>query len=242
MLRALTAACRILLLAFLITGCSSPEIQPLEFGPAPWQAGEQSVYSVDDVHGNPAGTAEFVISRGTDGGWLIQRVITAQGITEEVFVDVEEAGYRPRTSDLTRTDDSGRERVQTTYDGGQADLKLTSKQDVTTYQVIDIPSDARDQRTLPMLVRCLPLQQDYATRLNSFLPIVPLLERVTVTLVKQEPVEVPAGKFNTWLVELANGDIKTRAWIDVQAPHALVKFFDGRNRSTFQLTGFQAGQ
>ena len=140
-----------------------------------------------------------------------------------------------------RQEGDRQERVATSYDHGVADLELTNKQDVTTYQRVNIPSDARDQRTLLMLVRVLPLAQGYVTRLNTFLPVMPLLDRVTVTVTGDERVNTPAGSYDAWRLELDTGDSTTQAWIGVEAPYPLIKYVDGRNGGTFELAEYWPG-
>jgi hypothetical protein len=91
------------------------------------------------------------------------------------------------------------------------------------------------------IVRALPLQADYATRLNSFLPIVGRQETYVVAVIKDEQATVPAGVFATWKVELATNEFTTTAWFTQAAPFTLVKYIDGRNGGTFELTNFAPG-
>jgi hypothetical protein len=229
------------LILLMAAGCAQPQPQPLHFGAAPWHDGEVSLYRLADLDGVYAGTARFDLIRAGDAGWTIRREITAQGEQEIVVVEVQTSGFRPNASTLVRIDAGGAEQVRTVYNGSNADLTLTTKQAVTTNQRINIPSDARDQHSLPMLVRALPLAEGYATRLNAFLPVVPRLERVTVSVAAREEIETPAGRFDTWKVELDSGDSQSQAWIGVAAPHPLVKLVDGRGQGILELTEFQPG-
>ena len=228
-----------LLLMLGLTACNEPQVQPLALGDAPWQSGEQSVYRVTDINGDFAGTLQFDINQGQtrldEPGWTFRRQTSAQGDQELVAVDVAEQGYLPQNAMLVRTNAAGTERVETVYADGQVDMTLTTVQDVTTYERNQIPSDARDQRTVVMLLRTLPLEQGYAVRLNSFLPVANLLERVTVEVIRQEEVTVPAGTFDTWLVELSTPVSETRAWVGTAPPYPVVKFTESRNGGLFEL-------
>ncbi|MBK8795509.1 MAG: hypothetical protein IPM07_03420 [Anaerolineales bacterium] len=82
----------------------------------------------------------------------------------------------------------------------------------------------------------------YATQLNAFLPIVGQLDRVTVSVVGDEQVTVPAGAYDAWVVTLDTGDAVSRLWIAKAAPYPLVKYIDGRNKATFELESFVADQ
>ena len=241
------------LLIFILAGCGAPDVQPLAFGATPWQDGEASTYRVIDVNGDYAGTTRFDLTNTAssesdaeanpeDVLWNLRREINTQGVQEIVTVDTRGLDFRPVASTLVRLDGANAEQVRTVYSGSQADLELTTRQNVTTYERVSIPSDARDQNTLLMIIRALPLAPDYATRLNTFLPIVPLLDRVTISVVDQEEVTVPAGTFDTYQVRLDTGNSRTVAWFGVDAPHPLVKYEDGRNGGTFELAEFQASQ
>lgn len=240
-LRRLARLCGVALYLTLLAACSAPDPQPLLFGDAPWRGGEVSEYRVTDVNGAYAGTARYDLTRLDEATWSLRRETLAQGTQEIVVVDMSVGEYRPTLATMVRIDSSGTEQVRTTYSGSQANLELTSKQNVTTQQRVAIPSDARDQRSLVMLARALPLAADYATRLNSFLPIVPILDRVTLSVQGREEVEVPAGTFDAWKVRLDMGDSETLLWVGVDAPHPVVKYVDGRNRGTYELTDFQLG-
>ncbi len=69
-----------------------------------------------------------------------------------------------------------------------------------------------------------------------------LLDRVTVQVLKAETVDVPAGRFDTWLVELDTGDSESQAWYSQAAPYPLVKFVDGRSGGLYELASFAPGE
>ncbi len=228
----------------LLAGCGKPTPTGLIFNPAPWQDGEQHTFRLTDVDGNRAGTATFTMTGGTnDTGeamWSIERVISAQGDTETLTMKVGAAGFRPQSSYLERSNAAGTETVDAQYSGPEVNMVLTSRADVMSTQRVEIPSDAREMASLPMIVRALPLARGYATQINAFTPIVGLLDRVTVSVVGDEQVTVPAGTFDTWVVTADTGDAVTRLWIAKDAPYPLVKTIDGRNKATFELQEFTA--
>lgn len=241
------AWCVIVLLTLstlLLAGCGRPELQSLAFNPAPWQAGEISEYAITDVNGNYAGTARYVVQladeQNNPDGWILQREITAQGASERVTVAMNPS-FRPITSVLVRTVGAREERVAATYNNSQVEMELTTAQNVTTYQRVNVTSDVRDGNVLLPVVRALPLSAGYATRLNSFLPVVGRQETFTIEVVGDETVVVPAGSFTTWKVELTTNDQQTTAWFSQEAPFVLVQYVDGRNGGTLELTSFERG-
>lgn len=236
----------LLLVAALLAACGRPAPQPLTFVAAPWGAGEVSEYQITDVNGQPAGVTRFEIGRSedeaNDGGWSIRRETLAQGANEVVEVEIT-TGMRPLTSLLMRSAgaNQGAERVMAAYDRGQVQMELTTSRNVTTYERASIPSDARDGNLLPVVVRALPLSEGYATRIHSFLPVVGQLETFTVSVLGMEEVNVPAGVFQAYKVEMSARNYKTTAWYADDPERTLVKYIDGRNRGTFELAVFQPG-
>nr|HMN31248.1 DUF3108 domain-containing protein [Caldilineaceae bacterium] len=218
----------------------------LRLGPPPWASGETTGYQITDVNGQSAGTARYEITQGDSqtnpAGWSIRREIMAQGVNETIAVELNK-GLQPLRSVLTRTQQAqgGREVVEATYNGGQVDMVLTTAQDVTTNQRINIPSDSSNGDVLIQLLRTLPLQKGYATRINVFWPIAGQLETYVVNVADTEQVNVPAGAYDTFKVELTGRGNKTTAWLNQAAPHQVVKYIDGRNSGTFELTDFTPG-
>jgi hypothetical protein len=197
---------------------------------------------VTDRAGKLAGTATVAVAAGNEenpGGWTLRREINA-GQFETVTVLMSGKGYVPVKSSLIRRDDTGTQQVDAVIDRAQVDISLTNRQGAITYQRVSVPSDIRDERTLLTVARSLPLAEGYATHINSFMPIVGIVERVTVEVHKREQVEVPAGTYDSWLVEFRTTDRTSQAWIAVDAPHPLVKFIDARSKGLFELTQFVA--
>ena len=230
----------------LLAACSRPAPVGLIFNAAPWQTGETHAFRVTDVDGNRAGVATFSMTASVDDAgaatWLLTRTTQTQGDTETITTTVSAAGFRPSSSLLTRTSAAGAETVDASYNGPAVEMVLTTRADVQTNQRAEVPSDVREMATLPMLARALPLASDYATQINTFLPVAGLLDRVTLRVVGDEQVTTPAGEYDAWVVTLDTGDAVSRLWIDKAAPYPLVKYIDGRNKATFELESFIPAQ
>lgn len=237
----------LLLLATLVAACGgSVTPQTLQLGDAPWASGERATYQLT-ANGEPAGTAVFETTEridpatGEPSGWILRSEVDGRGDQEIVVMTLGPQGYRPIDSTLVRIFPNGTEQVKAFYNGSAVGLELTSRANVLTYEELSMPSDAREQRSLPWLVRTLPLDPGYATRLNALLPITGNLDRVTISMGRPESVTVPAGSFETVRVTLDTGDSLSRMWIDLEAPHALVKFEDDRSNALYELVDFEAG-
>lgn len=235
-----------LLIAGLLAACSQPTPVALRFNPAPWQDGEEHVFRITDVDGKPAGITTFAMTAGVNDQdqtvWAISRNTQAQGDLEELTVKVSEAGFRPQSSYLERSNAAGRESVDAQYNGPAVDMVLTTRADVATPQRVEVPSDVRESATLPMITRALPLARGYATQLNAFLPVAGLLDRVTIRVVGDERITAPAGAYDTWIVTLDTGNSISRLWVAKDAPYPVIKYIDGRNRATLELESYVANQ
>lgn len=234
-----------MVLASLLAACTgSATPQPLRFGPAPWQSGEQHTLAITNADGQPAGMLTYLLTAGTDENgaleWVLERSVDSLGLQESITVKMSDAGFRPKSAYLERSDREGSERVDAQYNSGQVDMELTTRRNVTTVQRVSVPSDARDMVTMPMILRGLPLASGYATQLNLFLPIAAQLERVTVRVTGEEEITVPAGTFTTYAVDVESGDAVSKLWFAQAAPHQLIKYQDGRNKAVFELSDYRA--
>lgn len=241
--KAFTLSSFIFLLISLAACSAQP--QPLVFGEPVWADNETSSYRVTNREGLIVGTATFQVRQGLEwaqqDGWTLYREIIDAGVSERATIEMQPVGYRPLYSHLERTGGSGSQVVEAQISGGQVEIALTNRQGATVFERVQVPSDIRDERTLLLIMRALPLTRGYATRINSFLPIVGRMERVALQVRRAESVTVPAGAFDTWVVELKTNELTSRVWVVQTAPFPVVKFIDGRSQATFELTAFSAG-
>jgi hypothetical protein len=234
----------LILIALLLAGCGQVEPSPLLFAPAPWRSGEQHTMSLTDADGQQVGSAVYTLEGiAADGeeAWAFAREINALGSQEVITVTMDAQGFRPQASRLWRTAEGSQESVDAQYTGGQVDMLLNTRQNNMTTQRTQVPSDAREMVTLPMLLRALPLAGGYATQINVFMPVANQLERLTVRVTGEEALQTEAGSFATWTVELDARDAQSKAWIGKEAPYPLVRYIDGRNDATLELTEYQPG-
>lgn len=220
----------------LLGGCGvgSTDFQALRIGDIPWGKTEITLYQITDSAGEDAGQMRITLSNIDDESRLMQREIG--GIfREELAISMKANNLRPIESNLVRTHRDGIESIRAVYDGSQVNMQFTTKINVMTDERASIPSDSYDYRTIMMLLRTLPLESGYATKVNGYLPISGTLERVELVVSGTETVNVPAGTFDTWEVSMNAQSNRSTAWIGSEAPFLLVKYKDGANGATFEL-------
>lgn len=235
-----TRAVFVLVSLLLFGACGANTIQPLQFGEAVWQPGETSLYQVTDMYGDYAGTVRWTFSQPEADVWRLERFTDTQGDEELLTMDMAVQGLRPQASSLQRHNADGVESARATYDRGEVNLELTTRQDITTYERVNVPSDSRDARALYMLIRSLPLAEGYGANVNTFLPVASRMARAEISVKGEEEVTTPAGTFKTWRVTLDEGDRSSTAWVAMDAPYPLVKYVDAGNGGVFELSEFVA--
>ena len=230
------------LLALLLAGCGVPAAEPLQFGAAVWQDGERARYEVTDRDGTVVGTASIDVRRGVStgpDGWTVRRALSALGDEEIAVTEVSEPGFRPTFASLLRTNNQGREQVTASFSGGRVDLELLTRNNVSTLQSQQVPSDTRELRSLALIVRALPLADGYRTRINTYLPVTGRLARATLSVGASDTLSTPAGTFAVWELRVDTPESRTTLWIGVDAPHPLVRMEDGR--AVYTLVEFTPG-
>lgn len=235
----------ILFVVTIVAACGRPEPQPLIFNPVPWQAGEGSLFDVTDLNGQYAGTTVYTMAASgasKPGSWLIRRETNTQGDHETVESEITDRFFRPLQVNWSLENNGSVETIDAKFVDGAVDMVLTSKQRQVHTEQRTIPTDSYDAYSLMMLLRALPLADDYATELTMFTLLTGQLEFVTVRVLQQEDVTVPLDTFHTWALELQNGDKKSQVWIGTEAPYPVVKYIDARNGGTYALSSFETGK
>ena len=80
-----------------------------------------------------------------------------------------------------------------------------------------------DDESLNWLVRGIPLHEGFQGAYRNVNAGTAKVVTVKVEVEEQEGVEVPAGTFRTWKVVLRTESITQLFWVDVEAPHRVIK-------------------
>ena len=213
--------------------CGQPGV-PAQSAPlvakVPFVDGERYTYSLRD-------DTRAVIARGTlttrrsgDGWELRQEYEEAnppQGVKRTSDVSaafVDGATLLPRNVErvIERRDETQR------YRAAYAPGTVTIDREGEKPRTLKLPVDAvYDNEAALWLWRTLPFAEGYRQRYTS----VGLTERsrqtVSITVTGRQRVEVPAGAFEAWRLQVRNGRATRVAWINVDAPHQVVQWDNG---------------
>jgi len=190
--------------------------------PAPWVDGEEMQLDIKFPTGYKIGSACYRVYAGEANGQKIWRLTShLWAVTQQSSrVEVEADSFKPIHSKW-KVGVIGEADV--TYSGALARLKTTGKDEV---REIDLGGVVYDNEEVIQLMRRLPLVSDYKTTLRIFTGLGGgNVMTVEAKVTGQEKVEVPAGSFDCFKVELST--IRQTFWYSTDAHHYLVKFEAG---------------
>ena len=189
--------------------------------PAPWVDGEQQRMDIKFPTGFKIGAAQLTVQSGESDGrklWKLHSHIFA-GVQQVSRVEVEAETFRPLHSRWMHTLIGD---ADTTYTSTTAEVKLVGKSEV---KKVELGSPVYDNEEVLQVMRRLPLTTNYSTTMRVLTSlgggtIIPL----KIEVVGIERVEVPAGAFDCYKVELS---LHQTFWYSTDAHHYLVKFEAG---------------
>lgn len=216
----------------------------------PFVDGEQYVYRLVDIEGEPLGSGVLETRREDSRFVLVQRY---EGIEEdgraaptdvtELAVDASTLAPFGALREAAREDDDGlpeRDLYEWAYAEGDEDDILTIDRDLDGDQrtnEMKLRSNYYDNESSLWLWRTLDFDEEFDLNYVSVNPIERTQQTVNIQTPAQETIEVPAGTFEAWRVIVRNGRAIRSAWINVEAPHQLLQWDNGD--LIFQLESFE---
>jgi hypothetical protein len=209
---------------------AAPALAPV-VSAVPFADGERLVYTIRDDSG--ANTARGTLSVHRDGEALRleQRYEEAspppgaQPNVDETKVAVGADDLQPQSMARTVT---GRDLWKAYAANYAADGKsvVISEGDAKP-RTIPLPTVVYDNESSLWLWRTLPLADGYRVRYVSLDAIGKTRQTVDLTVTGKQTVEVPAGKFEAWRLQIRNGRATRIAWVNVDATHEIVQWDNG---------------
>jgi hypothetical protein len=190
--------------------------------PVPWVDGEELQLDIKFPTGFKIGTACYRVHADESNGRKVWRLAARlyAGTQQSSRVEVEADSFKPLHC-WWKINLIGE--VEVTYSPGYAELKTGGTNQT---RKVDLTGVVYDNEEATQLIRRLPLASDYQTTLRIFSglgggSIIPL----GIKVVGQEKVEVPAGAFDCYKLELS--PVNQTFWYSTDAHHYLVKFEAG---------------
>jgi len=124
--------------------------------------------------------------------------------------------------------------VFTSDDNGKV---RTAERDLPTATAENPDPGYYDDESLLWVVRGISLRAGFDGRYTNVNAGNGRVFSVEVSVLGTERVSVPAGEFNAWRIQVRTASITQLFWVDVEAPHRLVRA--RIERLTYQLTSYE---
>lgn len=234
--RIVAVAALVPLVALACGGGSSSTLSGTEvLGRIPWTAPETATYRLldgKDVIGTGVLTIEergqqFVLGQSFE--------IPKEKITDTVNVVANSATLSPSSVHRRIAGPEGERECQASYGQGTVTVDQRSQGGQRTDK-LDVPVKAYDTWGDLFLWRTIAFAPGFEARYLDMLTCSlakPDVLSVAIEVTGRESVEVPAGKFEAWRLEIRSGGGTQKAWYGVDPPHTLLRYDNGQ--LTFEL-------
>lgn len=232
-----------LLTTLLLAGaCAQAEPLVLEdiVSTIPWPDEERAEYILlDRDSGDEEGSGVLSVTR-KDGQFELRLRFENEGDSDESVVLVDAVTLKPASvrRELRREDEVTV--VTGDYDPGEGIVQIVETVDGNEIEIplrLEEPYYNNDESLF--LWRTILFEEGYKASYNAVLVNRGALTLIRVEVVGKEEVTVPAGTFQTWRVEIRNGDRRQIAWYADTAEHLLVQY--DNTIQIFQLIEFDGG-
>ena len=192
--------------------------KPLEIGPAPWETGETSWYSVKASTGAEIGkritTIKDAVIKGNDL-WRIEHYLAIPIEASQLFsrVDALKEDFTPVSGSLKGREGGIGYNNKAIYEKDHIQFDIDS-QGVKSKKEIPISNIVYDHDQLNMLLRRLPIKDNYSASFSFFMLHSGKVSKLQLRTMGQETIRVSAGTFDCYYIELEIDSIlKYKYWI-----------------------------
>ncbi len=216
----------LLVAGILAVACSQAQPSAKLEVKVPWPDRELTQYVITDGKGAEVGAGELEVSK-EDDRYLLRHNYRLGAVVDAIAMRVRADDLKPLSEQRLITTDQGVTEIRTSYEGAKLSIYAKTPDGKEQSATIDVPEDAYDNSEALFLWRALPFQQGYKVSYTNIVAANALKPRVTITVVGQEKISVPAGEFEAWHLELEAAGQKQQLWYAVAAPHYLLKYDNG---------------
>lgn len=218
---------------FALTACQGGESElsgRAVVGGIPWPSTEEARYRLldgDDELGSG------VLSISTDGAKTTFRQefdSESDEFHDETTAVSDSATLTPLSVERVIDGPEGERRWEVTYINGTAIVSQRSEEDEREDR-LSTPSHSYDSSTDLFLWRTIDFREGYETTYVDILTAVlakPEVISLKLRVTSKETVEVPAGEFETWRLEISSDDGDQTAWYADTPERPLVRYDNGR--------------
>lgn len=230
-----------LLLGALASGCAatrSGEEAGIAVARIPFACGESAHYELQEIDGTPVASGTFDVLCEGETLLLAQSFQTVgssggeaggSAIADASQVVVDGATMAPLSSSRKATRAGEAERWAAAYTADLSAVEFTHVEPSGDVEErgLQLGANAYENESALWLWRTLALDEGYDEQYVSVSAVSRSQITVRLTVVGRERIEVPAGVFETWRLQVRSGRATRVAWIGIDPPHALVQWDNG---------------
>lgn len=216
----------------LLAACAEDNIKSNDIvTQIPWPDEERATYRVLDDNGDEVGTLEMSVDTEGADAYLLRQdfVFPADEFTNNAAVVVARADLQPRRTTYVIDGPDGVASCSAQYEGSDVTV-LNVREDGERTDTLAVPTVAYDSWSDLFLWRTIDFSQgfeiEYADIVACQAPAPPQRLAVKLEVTGGETIDVPAGTFDTWRVEIDAGRDQ-KAWFTTDDAHILVRYDNG---------------
>lgn len=233
----------------ILAGCAgepepAPEPEPVSgiVSGIPWSDRELASYVIQDYEGNKIGIVGLTIAREMGDTYILKQFY---GVEQQVtsiltMVKVRADNLKPVSGRVAFAHISPAPIISYKYEDSVLSIAITTE-DEPKHTVMDVPEDAYDDNALFFLLRAIPFKVGYTASFTNMITVSAQKYAVTITVVGEEEIQVPAGSFDAYKIELNMAGEKKYLWYGKDKPHYFLKLDDGSSVIVLEEIGAAYG-
>jgi len=193
----------------------------------PWPAGEEARYRLLDGDEEKGSGVLTIDSQG--GRVTFRQEFESADFRDEVVAVADAATMEPQSIERVIDGPEGERRWEVRYEGAAATIVQKSAEDEREDKV-SVPTSSYDSWTDVFLWRTIDFRDGYESSYSDVLAATlakPQVISQTLRVRGKETVEVPAGRFEAWRLEISSDEGSQQAWYANTAERPLVRYDNG---------------
>ena len=216
----------------LLAACTEDNIKATDIvTEIPWPDQERATYRVLDDDGEEVGTLQMSVDAAGDDAYLLRQdyVFPGTEFTNNAAVVVGRADLQPRNTTYVIDGPDGAASCSADYVGSDVTV-VNVREDGERTDTLDVPHVAYDSWSDLFVWRTIDFSQGFETEYADIVacqaPAPPQRLAVKLEVTGGETIDVPAGSFDTWRLEIDAGRDQ-KAWFTTDDAHILVRYDNG---------------
>jgi hypothetical protein len=193
----------------------------------PWEGDEEALYRLMDG-GEEKGSGLLRIE-SRNGEFRFTQEFESEEFRDEVVAVADRETLQPQSVQRLIEGPEGERRWQVEYEGGTV-VVMQRSEDGERRDELTVPTRSYDSWTDVFLWRTIDFREGYEATYADVLSATltkPQVITQTLKVTGKETVEVPAGSFEAWRLEIRSSDGTQRAWYADTEEQTLVRYDNG---------------